>query len=527
MVYRRLVKSLAIAAALPIGLAMLAAPPASADGNLNNVNHIIIVMMENHSFDNYLGALPYVPGTPYHQAKGSIRRGCPASDHTCVDGLKCRDDNGTLKCKNSNKSNGPGRVRAFHDPRLCTGPDLDHAWDGTHFEVNFNHPESTLRSPRNNGFIRQNAITENCMTNSCTGPGQDVAHDALGFYTDVDLPFYYGLAKTFSINDRYFASVLGQTFPNRSYFAAATSFGHLTTSEIITGGGYKPITGTIYDLMNQNGITWTDYFSDLPYSAIFHQSQPGHTRPQTQFAIDAGTTAALTAGTAGAGLPDVAFVDPSALKSQNIGGNIYETDEHPPNNIHAGQYFVSNIVNALRNGPHWADSLLIITYDEHGGYYDHARQPAVAQGGQDTPDGINPGQCEDLSNPPTSEQPGGGTNCNVSATQEAPGICPDFTPTGPYPSKCPTFNQLGVRLPFIVVSPFAKPQYVSHTVGDHTSLLALIEKRFLPSGTHLTARDQNANDLEDMFDFDNSPSLNSTVPTAAPPQPNEGSCPFM
>ncbi len=519
MVHRGLVRNAAIAAALPVALAMFAVSPASADGNLNNVNHIIIVMMENHSFDNYLGALPYVPGTPYHEKKGSIARGCPDSDHTCVDGLKCREKNGELKCKNRNKSNGTGMVKAFHDPRLCTGPDLDHSWVGTHFEVNFNHPEKTFTSQRNNGFIRQNAITENCMTNSCTGPGQDVAHDALGFYTDVDLPFYYGLAETFAINDRYFASVLGQTFPNRAYFGAATSFGHLTTSEIITGGGYKPINGSIYDLLNQNGISWTDYYSDLPYSLIFHQSQSGHTKSQTQFAIDAGTTAA--------GLPQVAFIDPSAGKSQNIGGNIYETDEHPPNNIRAGQYFVSNIVNALRNGPHWNDSILIITYDEHGGYYDHVRQPAVAQGGQDTPDGVNPGQCEDLSNPPASEQPGGGVNCNVSRTQEAPGICPGFTPTGPYPADCPTFNQLGVRLPFIVVSPFAKPQYVSHTVGDHTSLLALIEKRFLPAGTHLTARDQNANDLEDMFDFDTSPSLNSAVGTAPLPQPNDPGCPFM
>jgi phospholipase C len=273
--------------------------------------------------------------------------------------------------------------------------------------------------------------------------------------------------------------------------------------------------------MNQSGVSWVDYYSDLPYSAIFYpnQSQTQHQKPQAQFAIDAGTTAAL--------LPQVAFVDPSAFENQNIGGNVFQTDEHPPNDIRAGEYFVSTIVDALRNGPHWADSILIITYDEHGGFYDHVRPPSVAQGGQDTPDGINPGQCADASNPPASEQPGGGANCHVSATQEAPGVCPGFTPTGPYPANCPTFNQLGVRLPFIVVSPFAKPHYVSHAVGDHTSLLALIEKRFLPPGTHLTARDQNADTLEDLFDFDNSPSINASVPTAPLPQPNDPGCPFV
>ena len=94
-------------------------------------------------------------------------------------------------------------------------------------------------------------------------------------------------------------------------------------------------------------------------------------------------------------------------------------------------------------------------------------------------------------------------------------------PTGPFPASCAAFDQLGVRVPMIAVSPFSKPSYVSHTIGDHTSLLSLIEKRFMNSSTttvHLTRRDQYANDLEDLFDFDHSPSLNTTVGSAQPPQ---------
>ena len=98
--------------------------------------------------------------------------------------------------------------------------------------------------------------------------------------------------------------------------------------------------------------------------------------------------------------------------------------------------------------------------------------------------------------------------------------------------SCATFDQLGFRVPFIAVSPFSKPGYVSHTVGDHTSVLALIEKRFLSVGDgeqkgetdgddahhfHLTRRDQHANTLEDMFDFDGSPSLNTAPTQALPP----------
>ena len=99
---------------------------------------------------------------------------------------------------------------------------------------------------------------------------------------------------------------------------------------------------------------------------------------------------------------------------------------------------------------------------------------------------------------------------------------PTFTPTGPYPADCATFDQLGFRLPFVATSPFAKPHYVSHVVDSHTSLLALIEKRF--GLASLAARD--AHTLEDLFDFDNAPSATAAVGTASPPVHNEGGCPF-
>jgi phospholipase C len=102
---------------------------------------------------------------------------------------------------------------------------------------------------------------------------------------------------------------------------------------------------------------------------------------------------------------------------------------------------------------------------------------------------------------------------------DAEALCPALThnPTGPFPASCAAFDQLGVRVPLIAVSPFSKPSYVSHTAGDHTSILAMIEKRFMP-GTHLTRRDEFANDLEGMFNFDTSPSLNTAVGSAQPPK---------
>jgi phospholipase C len=193
--------------------------------------------------------------------------------------------------------------------------------------------------------------------------------------------------------------------------------------------------------------------------------------------------------------------------------------------INAVSFTVSQVINAVRNSPNWKDS----TYDEHGGFYDHADPPLAPQNGALNPDGINPGQCEDLSNPPSSEQPGGGAKCSynlISTTdtsvKDAEQLCPQMTanPTGYYPVNCPNFNQPGVCIPFIAISPFSKPHYVSHVNADHTSMLALIEERFLSSGgitQHLTLRDEYAHLLEDLFDFASVPSLNTDLTEALPP----------
>jgi phospholipase C len=478
---------------------------ALAQGNLQNVNHIIIVMQENHSFDNYFGVLPYAPGSPYHHGP------CAKSDHRCVESLKCTTDaSGNLNCANSNRDDDGSKVWAFHEPTRCVVPDLDHSWYGTHREANYAHPNSTLSSFLADGFVLVNDQTEQ-IDNGAENPTDD---QTIGYYNQTDIPFYYDLAQKFAISDSHFASLLGPTFPNRSYLMAATSFGHVTTADILPPpGGYKPITGTIFDLMNAHGVTWADYFQDFPQAAIF-EAPNAHFLPLTVFLAQA-------AGVPAAGpLPQVAFVDPNF----GLEGTALENDEHPPTEIQRGQAYVSQVVNAIRNGPYWKDSIIFISYDEHGGFYDHVKSPEAAQ-----PDGIAPGQCEDLSFPPASEHPGGGAECSYNFTSttdtsllDAEQLCPEMTPepTGEYPSGCANFNQFGIRIPFIAVSPFSKPQYVSHVAGDHTSLLALIERRFLVVNgetLHLTRRDATADPLEDLFDFEHSPSLNTVLTQAAPP----------
>jgi len=505
-------------------------PTFAQDGStgLQKVNHIIVLMQENHSFDNYFGALAYAPGSPYHPPAYAFEEGgrtCWPDDHRCVDGLSClKDAAGDLHCFNSNLDTGGHSVFAFHDPSRCVVPDLDHSWLGSHKEANFFHPNDALGDPRSDGFVFVNDATEQ-IDNGVESPTED---ETIGFYNQEDIPFYYDLAQKFAIGDRFFASVLGPTFPNRSYLVAATSFGHLTTSDTFPPpGGYKPITGTIFDLLERNQVSWADYFQDVPQGGAFRLfSATGidpHFLPLNVFLAQAAGVPGLPP------LASVSFIDPNfgVLK-----GPAAENDEHPPTDIQKGQAFVSKVLNTLRNGPYWKDSILLITYDEHGGFYDHAASPRAPQGGSRTPDGIAPGQCEDLSNPPASLQPGGGAECSANllsktdtTVKDAEALCPRLSenPTGPYPEECASFDQLGFRVPFLAVSPFSKPLYVSHTIADHTSMLALIERRFLTtageegSTQHLTKRDQHADPLLDMFDFDGAPSLNTALTVALPP----------
>ncbi len=498
-------RKLASMTAMVIALGLAAPMTARATGNLHNVNHLIVIMQENHSFDNYFGALPYVSGSPYHPGP------CRADDHACVDGLKCTvNSTSGITCTNTNLDDDGSTVTSFHETKLCTGPDLDHSWVGSHLEANFTSPSSTLRSSPNDGFVRQNDASEQLdVGESATDD------DTMGFYTSTELPFYYQLAQSFALDDRYFSSVIGPTFPNRSYLIAATSFGHLDTAETVPDVSqtpllfYQPITGTIFDLLDHYGVSWADYSDDVPQGVSFRNylSDPIHFRgfsgpgsfgnPYNSFLQDA------QAGT----LPAVAFVDPS------FGELTPEDDEHPPTDIRAGEAFVAQAIQAVRNGPNWKDSIIFVTYDEHGGFYDHVAPAKARQGGASTPDGIQPGLCADLSNPSASA-PGGGLSCQASLA-DANSLCPTFdSPSGSYPSSCVNFNQLGFRVPLMAISPFSKPHYVSHTVGDHTSLLALIEKRFFSPRPHLTARDRHAHTLEDLFDFNHSPSLDTQVPNA-------------
>jgi phospholipase C len=182
----RLFKIGHMALVLSLVLATIGLKPALADGNIQRVNHVIVLMQENHSFDNYFGALAYAPGSPYHNGNGA----CDKRDHACVDGLSCTvDGSGKVTCSNSNLDQDGSTVVAFHDANRCVAPDLDHSWFYTHLELNFLNPNRTLMG-LNDGFVRVNDLTEQ-IDNGTESATED---ETMGFYNQDDLPLHYGLA---------------------------------------------------------------------------------------------------------------------------------------------------------------------------------------------------------------------------------------------------------------------------------------------------------------------------------------------
>ena len=306
----------------------------------------------------------------------------------------------------------------------------------------------------------------NDINSANADPADPSGARTMGYYDQTDLPFYYGLYNTFATNDHYFQSVLSQTFPNRLYLYAGTSFG------VTRNDSFVSTHKSVFELLDQNSVSWKIYSDQYPLSfgsLLFKyvaDRAAQHVFPMSQYYSDA------AAGT----LPNVSFVDPRFLDRPRV-----ESDEHPPSNVQVGQKFVSDVIKGLMASPNWSTSALFLTYDEHGGFYDHVAPPPAP-----VPDNI-----------PPNLKPG-----------DTPGA----------------FDRYGFRVPVAVVSPFAKPHYVSHVVDDHTSILRFIELRFgLPA---LSNRDVNADPMLDMFDF-STPHFASppTLPTAVIDPGQLAACP--
>lgn len=278
------------------------------------IEHIVVIMQENRSFDHYFGHLPQ-----YGQPDVDV---APA---------------GTA----SPAADGSGSVPWYHETKYCVG-DTDHGWRGSHKEWN---------NGANDGFPLANARDYD-----------PTGSRAMGYYDQTDLPYYYGLASAFATSDRYFCSLLGPTYPNRMYLYAGTSFGIVRTTVAQLAPRNAPM---LLRQLDEKGITWKAYNETAPTVFLFPDYAFSHSAQlvaASQFDIDAAN------GT----LPQVSFVDASFS-----GDAAVETDEHPPANMQLGQRWVSQKVDALMHSPLWPKTALFITYDENGGLYDHVPPPAA------------------------------------------------------------------------------------------------------------------------------------------------------
>ena len=361
------------------------------------IDHILVVMQENRSFDHYFRALP-----AYGQADVEI-----------------------APVEFSNPDDAGIPVLPHHADKQCAAS-TPHDWDSSHKQVD---------GGKMDGFVRTSE------GQSAKGEPEETLYGerAMEYYDERDIPFYYWLANTFSLADHYHCSLLGPTWPNRMYLYAGSSYGHL-------GNGQFEPPHTIFEYMDIRGVDYKLYFSDHgglgDYLRAFVRDPDAHVRTMEDYFADA----------AAGSLPEVAFVN-STFASKLADS----TWEHAPHLPSVGQKWVAEVIQALTKSPDWPRSALFLTYDEHGGLWDHVVPPPAC--------------------PPDSLLPQLGKN-------DVPGA----------------FNTYGVRVPMMVVSPWAKHHHVSHEVYDHTSILRFIEARFVIGA--LTARDANAEAPWDMFDFD-------------------------
>lgn len=360
--------------------------------------------------------------------------------------------------------NGAPSVSAFHVATECID-NLTPSWDESHLDFNLNNPTSSTATL--DGFVYNAAKFA-----ADEGYADTAGVRAMGYYDWTDLPYYYFMAANFATSDRWFSPALDRTQINRMYLMAATSQGYAYPPGFDANDNAPLTAPTIFDSLTKAGISWKIYETDpnttylTQFAAYAPPNQlPANVVPASDFLSD------LKAGT----LPSVALIE---------GGYNSGLDEHPDNNVQTGAAYVASLINAFMASSSWNDSIFILTYDEAGGLYDHVAPQATVN-----PDGIAP---KDLL-PGDICSTGGGSDCD--------------------------FNYTGFRIPLLVVSPFTKKNYVSHTVADSTAILKLIETRF--GLQPLNKRDAAQMDMTEFFDFQNVP---LATPPTPPTQPTGGIC---
>ena len=414
---------------------------------LSSINNIVVLMLENRSFDHMLGLL--------YSANGNVSpTGQP------FEGLTGQESN-----PGADGSAVPVFTIAATDPNayFMPGADPGEGYSATNSQLFGSTTAPTPPVATNNGFVTDFNYTLGWESNEGWSIVEGTtASDIMGVFPPTMLPVLSSLASGFAVCDFWFGSVPTETLPNRAFVNAGTSQGHMDDKT------KKYTCPTIFGLLSNNNITWSIYGYDAPPLTRLDF-------PDTTNADDShfGEFTDFQTAAANGTLPSYTFLEPSWDASGN--------SQHPNYNVALGEQLIHDVYYALRNGPAWNQTLLIVTYDEHGGCYDHVPPPQGAV-------------------PPDN-----------SAGED--GF--DFTRFGP-------------RVPTVLVSPLIPAGTVFHVAAgamplDHTSILKTIETRWnLPA---LTARDAAASSVGDVLSLTqprtDDPLQGVTVPVATGSNPNQ------
>jgi phospholipase C len=415
-------------------------------GSLQNIEHIVLFMQENHSFDNYFGTRYGVNGfgnTPQNPPAVFQQRGWAPS----------ATGGGPTDFNNPTQFTLPYRLDTTHRLRPsgeCIN-DPDHSWVGMHNAFN-------------------GGANNNWLPNSIHAVGPTNAAAVMGYYTREDIPIHYMLADKFTICDNYFCSVLGPTVPNRLYWLSATidpdaQFGGPQLETPGIWPKFKYSWEIMPQALERAGISWKVYNShDVgPVNRIIYNGLISAFKQ----AADVGSGLWINGITPRYPLSFAADVALDCLpKVSWVIGPVIEC-EHPALPTALGAVGIVNLLRILLSNPKvWAKTAIIVSYDENGGFFDHVTPPTAPPG---TPGEFVP---ESIVN-------------NVTASGGISG------PIG-----------LGFRVPCLVISPYSRGGRVDSTVYDHTSQLRLIETRFGAEVPNLTAwRRATTGDMTNAFNF--------------------------
>jgi phospholipase C len=329
----------------------------------------------------------------------------------------------------------------------------------------------------------------------------------MSYYTGDDLWVYALLAEQFAICDRWYSSLPTDTWPNRLYALSGGSGGMTTTPpdpDVINSLPAYTET-TIFEVLQQNGVEWNIFFSDLPFALVFSRLAQDAAYTSRMRTID-DLERLCEIGE----LPSFCWVEPNFQDVPDDPNAA--SDDHPPGDIARGQNLIGRIYNMLTSSPAWAKTLFVVTYDEHGGFYDHVRPPAATTILPPTPGPAKPAVAPSPA-PTRAAHPAAGVahakgeavGAQHSAVESVAHGGVDGLFGGP-PDDDPRLRAYGLRVPTFLVSPWVGKAAVSKEVYDHTSLLSTIMHRFCvqPDGSlpNMGKRTQAAITLESALDSD-------------------------